>query len=216
HKFKQGDLKRGIGPLLRLLLEGKFRHLPTAAEAFRKQVETLPSGLAGEGMDEFIDEVERVVVRSPLGVRDLQEVEKLAQLASEWEQALTSPPSAESDVVAANILNSTVIVSGDIRVVGGGCYYSRIQADKKVTVTGVFRGGEIQAGGDVHVGELGSRGGSATRVMAGARATVTIKFAYENALVLVGAKAYRFDRKEKDVCLWLDKEGNLQSRAIPA
>ncbi len=214
--FKQGDLKRGIGPLLRLLLEGKFRHLPTAAEAFRKQVETLPSGLAGEGLDEFIDEVERVVVRSPLGVRDLREVEKLAQLASEWEQALTSPPSAESDVVAANILNSTVIVSGDIRVVGGGCYYSRIQADKKVTVTGVFRGGEIQAGGDVHVGELGSRGGSATRVMAGARATVTIKFAYENALVLVGAKAYRFDRKEKDVCLWLDKEGNLQSRAIPA
>ncbi|QNB47877.1 DUF342 domain-containing protein [Thermanaerosceptrum fracticalcis] len=209
--FKQGDLKRGIGPLLRLLLEGKFRHLPAAAEVFKKQVETLPSGLAGEGLDEFIKEVERVVVHSPLMVRNLQEVEKLAQRASEWEQAFVSPPSAESDVVVSNILNSTVIASGDVRVVGGGCYNSRIHAGKKVTVAGVFRGGEIQAGEDVHVGELGSRGGSITKVVAGPRAMVTVKYAFENALVLVGGRVYRFDRKEKDVRLWLDKEGNLRS-----
>jgi len=213
--FKQGDLKDGIGPLLRLLLEGKFRHLPSAAEAFKEQVETLPPGLAGEGLNEFIKEVERVV-HSPLGVRDLQEVEKLAQRALEWEQAFAFPPSAESDVVAANILNSTVTASGDVRVLGGGCYNSRIQAGKKVIVSGVFRGGEIQAGEEVHVGELGSRGGSATRVMAGPRAIVTLKYAFENALVLVGGRVYRFDRKEKDVRLWLNKEGNLQSRATPA
>jgi len=213
--FKQGDLKDGIGPLLRLLLEGKFRHLPTAAEAFKKQVETLPSGLAGEGLNEFIKEFERVV-HTPLGVRDLQEVEKLSQRALEWEQAFAFPPSEESDVVAANIHNSTVTASGDVRVLGGGCYNSRIQAGKKVIVAGVFRGGEIQAGEEVHVGELGSRGGSATRVMAGPRAVVTLKYAFENSLVLVGGRVYRFDRKEKDVRLWLNKEGNLQSRATPA
>jgi len=213
--FKQGDLKDGIGPLLRLLLEGKFRHLRTAAEAFKKQVETLPSGLAGEGLNEFIKEFERVV-HTPLGVRDLQEVEKLSQRALEWEQAFAFPPSEESDVVAANIHNSTVTASGDVRVLGGGCYNSRIQAGKKVIVAGVFRGGEIQAGEEVHVGELGSRGGSATRVMAGPRAVVTLKYAFENSLVLVGGRVYRFDRKEKDVRLWLNKEGNLQSRATPA
>ncbi|SHE68012.1 hypothetical protein SAMN02745133_00921 [Desulforamulus putei DSM 12395] len=191
--FKQGDLKGGIGPLLKLLLEGKFRHLPAAAEAFKKQVKTLPSGLVGEGLDEFIQEVERVVVHSPLAIRDIQEVEKLAQRALKWEQAFASPPSVESDVVASNILNSTVMATGDVRVVGSGCYNSRIQAGKKVTVHGVFRGGEIQAGEDVHLGELGSRGGAITKVVAGPRAIVTVKYAFENALVLVGGRVYRFD-----------------------
>lgn len=214
--FKQGDLKNGIGPLLKLLLEGKFHHLLTTAEAFRKEIDTLPSGLVGEGLDGFIKEIEQKVVYSPLQVRDLQEIEKLANRVSEWEQTLASSPTTKSDVVASNILNSTVIASGDINVLGGGCYNSRIQADKKVTVVGVFRGGEIQAGEDVYVGELGSKGGSATRVMAGPRATVTIKTAFENALVLVGSRSYRFNGKEKDVRLSLDKEGNLQSRTIPA
>lgn len=213
--FKQGDLKNGIGPLLKLLLEGKFHHLLTTAEAFRKQIDTFPSGLVGEGLDGFMKEIEQVVVHSPLQIRDLQEIEKLVNRVSEWEQTLASSSTTKSDVVAANILNSTVIASGDIKVLGGGCYNSRIQADKKVTVVGVFRGGEIQAGEDVYVGELGSKGGSATRVMAGPRATVTIKTAFENALVLVGSRAYRFNGKEKDVRLSLDKEGNLQSRTIP-
>jgi hypothetical protein len=214
--FKQGDLKRGIGPLLKLLLEGKFHYLLTTAEAFRKQVDTLPAGLVGEGLDRFIKEIERVVIHSPLMVRDLQDVEKLAQQVSEWEDTFASSRSAKSNVVVANVLNSTVIANGDIRVVGDGCYNSRIQADKKVNVVGVFRGGEIQAGEDVYVGELGSRGGSATRVIAGPKATVTVKSAFENAMVLVGSRAYRFDGTEKNICLWLDKEGNLQSKTIPA
>ncbi|MFZ5631730.1 MAG: DUF342 domain-containing protein [Bacillota bacterium] len=209
--FKQGDLKRGIGPLVKLLLEGKFRHLPAAVKTIKKQVETVPPGMAAEGLEEFIREVERALVRSPLSVRELQEVETLVRRAGEWEQAFASTPSAESDVVASSVLNSTIIATGSVRVAGSGCYNSRIQAGKKVTVSRIFRGGEIQAGGDVHLGELGSRGGATTRVVTGPAAVVTVKYAFENALVLVGGRAYRFDRGEKDVRLWLDKEGNLRS-----
>lgn len=214
--FKQGDLKGGIGPLVKLLLEGKFRHLPAAANTFKKQVETMPPGMAAEGLEEFIREVERALVRSPLAVRELQEIETLARRAGEWEQVFAFSPSAESDVVASSVHNSTIIATGDVRVVGSGCYISQIQAGKKVTVSGVFRGGEIQAGGDVHVGELGSKGGATTRVVTGPAAVVTVGYAFENALVLVGGRAYRFDKEEKDVRLWLDKEGNLRSYGIPA
>ncbi|TYP58550.1 DUF342 domain-containing protein [Thermosediminibacter litoriperuensis] len=209
--FKQGDLKGGIGPLVKLLLEGKFRHLPGAASTFRKQVETMPPGMAAEGLEEFIREVERALVRSPLAVRDLQEIETLAQRAGEWEQAFAFSPSTESDVEASSVHNSTVIATGDVRVVGSGCYISRIEAGKKVTVSGVFRGGEIHAGGDVHVGELGAKGGAATRVVTGPKAVVTVGYAFENALILVGGQAYRFNEEEKNVRLWLDKDGNLRS-----
>ncbi|MEW5897711.1 MAG: FapA family protein [Bacillota bacterium] len=214
--FKQGDLKGGIGPLVKLLLEGKFRHLPAAANTFKKQVKTMPPGMAAEDLGEFIQEVERALVRSPLAVRDLRELETLARRAGEWEKVFASPPSAESDVVASSVHSSTVIATGDVRVVGSGCYNSRIQAGKKVTVSGVFRGGEIQAGGDVHVGELGSRGGATTRVVTGPAAVVTVGYAFENASIVVGGWAYRFNREEKGIRLWLDKEGNLRSKGIPA
>ncbi|HHW44698.1 MAG TPA: DUF342 domain-containing protein [Desulfotomaculum sp.] len=214
--FKQGDLKRGIGPLVRLLLEGKFRHLPAAASTFKKQVKTMPPGMAAEGLEEFIREVERVLVRSPLAVRDLRELETLARRAGEWEQAFASPPSAESDVVASSIHNSTVIATGDVRVVGSGCYNSRVQTGKKVTVSGVFRGGEIQAGGDVHVGELGSRGGATTRVVTGPSAVVTVGYVFENTSIVVGGRVCRFNREGKGIRLWLDKEGNISSKGIPA
>jgi hypothetical protein len=213
--LKQGDLKGGIGPLVKLLLEGKFRHLPAAANTFKKQVETMPPEMAAEGLEEFIREVERALVRSPLAVHELQEVETLARQAAEWEQAFASSPSAESDVVVSGVYNSTIIATGDVRVVGSGCYISQIQAGKKVTVSGVFRGGEIQTDGDVHVGELGTKGGAATRVVTGPAAVVTVGYAFENALVLVGGQAYRFDKEEKDVRLWLDKEGNLRSYGVP-
>ncbi|GAV21493.1 DUF342 domain-containing protein [Carboxydothermus pertinax] len=214
--FKQGDLKGGIGPLVKLLLEGKFRHLPAAASTFKKQVETMPLGMVVEGLEEFIREAERVLVRSPLAVRDLREIETLARRAEEWEQAFAFSPSAESDVVALSVLNSTVIATGDVRVVGSGCYYSRIQAGKKVNVSGIFRGGEIQAGGDVHVGELGSRAGVVTRVVTGPKAVVTVGHAFENASVVVGGRVYRFNREEKGIRLWLDEEGNLRFKGIPA
>ena len=213
--FKQGDLKGGIGPLVKLLLEGKFSHLPAAVNTFKKQVETMPPELREEGLEEFIREVEGALVDAPLAVRDIMEVETLAKRAAEWKKAFACPPSADSDVVAASILNSTIIATGDVRVVGSGCYNSRIQAGKKVTVSGVFRGGEIQAGGDVHLGEIGSRVGSPTRVVAGAAAVVTVEYAFENASILVGGQVYRFDREEKGIRLWLDKEGNLQTGGIP-
>ncbi len=213
--FKQGDLKGGIGPLVKLLLEGKFRHLPAAVNTFKKQVKTMPPGMATEYLEEFIRQVERALVRSPLAVRDLRELETLAQRAGEWEKAFASPPSAESDVVVSSVHSSIVIATGDVQVVGSGCYNSRIQAGKKVTVSGVFRGGEIQAGGDVHVRELGSKGGAATRVVTGPAAVVTVGYAFENASVVVGGQVYRFNREEKGIRLWLDKEGNLRSKGIP-
>ena len=95
-------------------------------------------------------------------------------------------------------------------MVGSGCYISQIQAGKKVSICGVVRGGKIQAGGDINVGELGSKGGATAKVVAGPTAVVTVGHAFENSVVLLGGKSYRFSREEKNVQLRLDKEGNLR------
>ncbi|SFG16593.1 hypothetical protein SAMN05660649_00950 [Desulfotomaculum arcticum] len=215
--FKQGDLKHGIGPLVKLLLDEKFRHLPVVTKALKNRLEILPPELAGDNLGEFVRLLERVVVQTPLGIRDLTEIETLAQRAAEWKQTFTAylPSSSESDIVASSILNSTIIATGSVRMIGSGCYNSRIQAGKEVTISGVFRGGEVQADGDVHLGIVGSKVGTPTKVVAGPKAVVTLDYAFENTSISVGGIIYRFDREEKDIRLWLDKEGNLKSKAVP-
>jgi hypothetical protein len=204
------DIERGIGPLVKLLLEGKFFYLIDTAKTLNEQIGTEIKEMASGSLEEFIRNVERVIVRSPLTVSNLSEIETLAQQARQLEQTFEYHPSTESHVVASSIQNSTIIATGDVQVVGSGCYISRIQAGKKVSISGVVRGGTIQADSDVYVGELGSKGGATAKVVAGPTAVVKVGHAYENSVVLVGGKSHRFNREQKNVRLWLDEEDKLR------
>ncbi|HHX50955.1 MAG TPA: DUF342 domain-containing protein, partial [Clostridia bacterium] len=215
-RLKQGHLKWGIGPLLKSLLEGKFNYLLSAINTLKEQCGTVSPELFGESLEEFLREAERILGHSTLAIQTLYEVETLAKKAKELMQFLSVSPTPASDLIGSSILNSTLIATGDVKIVGSGCYNSRIKAGKKVTVTGVFRGGEIEAGGDVYIGEIGSPGGCATRVITATEAVITVEFAFENASLLIGSQLYRFDRDEKSVRVWLDKEGKLQFKGIPA
>lgn len=207
--FNKG-LKGGIGPLVKLLLEGKFYYLIDAAKTLNKQSDTIIQEMSVRVLEEFIRNVERALINFSLTMSDLSEIEILAKQARELEQDFAYFNSTESHVVASNIQNSTVIATGDVQVVGSGCYISKIQAGKKVNICGVVRGGQIQAGGDVYIGELGSKGGAISKVMVPTTAVVTVGHAFENSMVLLGRKSYRFNREEKNVRLWLDKEENLR------
>ena len=168
-----------------------------------------------ESLRSLSRETEQCSVSSSLTISSPQEIEILAKKARELEQNLTFSPPTEGSIVVSSIQNSAVIATGDNKVAGSGCYISRIQAGKKVTIPGVVRGGEIYAGSDVFVGELGSKSGAATRIVADSAAVVTVGYAFENSTVSVGGQAYRFNRKEKNVRLWLDKEGKLKFNGIP-
>ena len=124
-------------------------------------------------LEEFIRNVERALINFSLTMSDLSEIEILAKQARELEQDFAYFNSTESHVVASNIQNSTVIATGDVQVVGSGCYISKIQAGKKVNICGVVRGGQIQAGGDVYI-EGGLKGGAISKVMVPTTAVVTV------------------------------------------
>jgi hypothetical protein len=207
--FKNEDTKVVIGPVVKLLLEGKYCYLIDAAKVLSTQIETVSQEMSAEGMGEFIRNVKKVLVNFSLTIKDLSEIEKLAQQAKEWEQTFVYHPSTEGNVIASSIQNSTVIATGDIQVVGSGCYISRIQAGKKVNINGVVRGGKIRAGSDVFIEELGSKGGATAKVVASPTSVVTIGHAFVNSVVMLGGQSYRFNREEKNIRFWLDKEGKL-------
>jgi len=69
--FKNEDTKVVIGPVVKLLLEGKYCYLIDAAKVLSTQIETVSQGMPAEGMGEFIRNVKKVLVNFSLTVKDL-------------------------------------------------------------------------------------------------------------------------------------------------
>ncbi len=207
---KKEILSRSIGSFVALLMENEFCHLVTAIKNLNREFETTLQGMAAVGPKELNRDLERTLIKSPLTIKELSEIEALANRAREWEQIYEYGPPIEGHVTASSIQNSKIVATGNVQIVGSGCYISEIQAGKKVQVNGVFRGGTIRAGGDVYIKELGSKGGPTTKVITDPTAVVKIERAFVNSVISLGGRSHRFYREERNIRIKLDKNGALQ------
>lgn len=145
------------------------------------------------------------------GSRTEAHIAELARVfAALSEKIMVFTPPEKAFISARNVVGSTLSCSGDI-VIQGGCYNSKIQAGGRVDVQGVFRGGELRAGSDVKVKELGSKSGVSTHIYCPPLAKVTVGTVWENATVTIGLRKHTFTKEQHKVTLLLE-EGNLMVR----
>lgn len=133
---------------------------------------------------------------------------ELSGAISTLQSRLEEIAAQNAHITARNVINSTLVSTGDISIINGGCYNSWLQAGGKIVVQGVVRGGEIKAGADVVVRELGSESGVTTSISVPTQAKVHIGTAWDNSVVVVGARHFRFEQKQTGVTLYL-VEGSL-------
>ncbi|KFI36742.1 hypothetical protein HY02_00675, partial [Peptococcaceae bacterium SCADC1_2_3] len=116
---------------------------------------------------------------------------------------------AEENIEINYALNSDLRATGTVKVIGPGCFNTKISAGGTVEITKVFRGGEIWAKGNVKVGESGSASGVKTKIVTEAISSVFIEKAWENTEVQLGHQLYRFLKNEQNVKVKLDEKGNI-------
>jgi hypothetical protein len=116
---------------------------------------------------------------------------------------------AEENIEVNYALNSDLRATGTVKVIGPGCFNTKISAGGAVEITKVFRGGEIWAKGNVKVGESGSASGVKTKIVTEANSSVFIEKAWENTEVQLGHQLYRFLKNEEKVKVKLDEKGNI-------
>lgn len=202
-------------PFMKQLIAGL---LEQRDEGFRDRVKLLAGELAkidpralelldaesSLGVARFLKETEK-------GPRTEEHIADLARLFAGLNERLGILPKPEQAYLTArNVMGSTLVCTGDI-LIQGGCYNSRVQAGGKVTVKGVFRGGELKSGGDVRVRELGSESAVCTAVVCPTSARVYIDIAWENSSVMIGPRKHNFHKRQLGVSLYLE-EGNLLLR----
>lgn len=198
-----------IGPLVKLLLERKYPGIPASIQVLREYVKKLP--FEYPPLTRFLNNMEYKLVRLPLAIVSIEEVEELYNEAMELLGHIQIQDKTENgNVTVGYVLNSKIIASGSVTVSRIGCDNSYIEAGKKVIIHGAFRGGEIKAGEEVYVKELGTRGGAKSAVTVQDKGVVTIEHAYENSFVKIGVRIYPFTREERKIRLRLNADGEIE------
>ncbi|WP_366923755.1 FapA family protein [Metallumcola ferriviriculae] len=102
------------------------------------------------------------------------------------------------------VQSSTLFASADIIINGEGCHQSILNAGRKVEIKGIkglFKGGEINAGGNIYIKEAGSELGVATKIGTKAKQTIKMDIAWPGVEASTGTTRKVFYQKQHKIFL---------------
>ncbi len=193
--------------VVRALLQSKFSDLPEYAAQLQKNLKE-----AGKSMPENM--VKAIIDITPHFI-DFQYSSNLnSQILSEIKSKVSvvlescEPGDEKADITVPYVQNSLLTCTGDINVPGAGVYNSQLKCTGEVKVARLFRGGVIEGGGDVYIGEAGAQRITAEQGLISVpyKGRVYLGAAYENVRVKFGTTEYRLDQNHSNIRLILDQQ----------
>lgn len=197
------------GQLVQVLVDKKYPRLPVLINDAVKFAEDNSFGLPQE-ITELMDDINRYI--RGLNLLKLESDDQLKAIVNKMggvHQLIESVSVKKSNISFAYAVNSKIEASGDVLVDGRGCINTTIRAGGKVNIAGVFRGGEIFAGGDVTINEAGSELGAKTLIRTDGKKRVYINKANEGVRVQVGDRQLNFPSMQNNVLIRLAKDGSI-------
>lgn len=193
--------------VVRSLLQSKFVELPEYANSLMKSLKAAGKSLPGN-LTRLINDIAPHFVdyqySQSLGRPVLREIhEKL-----EENKGLGESSFEKADITAPYVQNSTMNSTGNIIINGPGVYNSELKCDGEVRISKLFRGGTIEAGGDVYIGEAGSPRvrSEQGKISVPYKSRVYLGSIYENVRVRFGNTEYRCDQTLNNVRIILDQQ----------
>ena len=114
-------------------------------------------------------------------------------------------PVPPCDISVGYCLNSLLDASQNVWIHGQGAFQSEIKAMGEIRITGILRGGNLHAGGNVFLNEVGSDSGIITNIKVPSKNKITMKKAYENTCISIGKQTYRFTMPRTNVDAYMEK-----------
>ncbi|NLZ43399.1 MAG: DUF342 domain-containing protein, partial [Clostridia bacterium] len=199
--------------IIQLLLDSKYQDIVEIANIlYQIEDETTQEKTVPE-LRELLSGLRKKI--KPTGLSHIEDMEELSLLSSQTNKAyeiIKRMDFSKAHVQAAYIQSSEVKAGGNIVVTKRGVYNSLLVAGGNVILQGdlgIFRGGVIQAHGDVYAKELGSPGWSKVVVQTEPGRTITAQKVYANVVIKIGDRAYKFDDNDTGIRARLDTSGKL-------
>ncbi|AYC28868.1 flagellar assembly protein A [Paenisporosarcina cavernae] len=201
---------RELNHLLRLLFEKKYTNFRDIVMRFVNKVRMHISVLSEEWTNLADSLYESFIVVSSNPLESMAAYEALNDDIRATYESHRIPPEPKAFLTVPYAINSTLYCSGNINVTGHGVYHSVLKAGNDVSVQGVCRGGEIRAGRNVTLDEVGSEVGVKTVISVPADGIIRIDYAHPNTNILIGNRQHSFASGASRIIAKLNADGNLE------
>jgi uncharacterized protein len=192
--FSAYKAQNSLFPFIKLLLSDKFRLLAATTKQYLEVSERGKDVLDRSWMD--LAKRFRLCFFSHVP-NEWHSLEQLIILLVDIREAMNRHRMAERQngyVELMYALNSTIYCSGNVTVLGQGCYNCKIHAGGSLKINGVMRGGEVYAERGATIKESGSEIGVPTRIVVPYDQTIKIELAREGTVIQIGKAKYTFQK----------------------
>ncbi|NLY89629.1 MAG: DUF342 domain-containing protein, partial [Firmicutes bacterium] len=199
--------------IIQLLLDSKYHDIIEVAKILYHKVDEKTLEKTVPELRELLAGLRQKI--KPTGLSRIENMEELSILSSQTEKAyeiIKKMDYSNAHVEAAYIQNSEIKAGGNIVVTRRGVYNSLLLAGGNIILKGelgIFRGGVIQARGDIFAKELGSPGWTRVVVQTKPGRTITAQKVYANTVLKIGDLAYKFEDDDSGIRARLDSSGKL-------
>ncbi|MCY9692934.1 FapA family protein [Paenibacillus alginolyticus] len=210
--FKVGSLTvTGLGPLLRILCDGKFKSFSTLTATLVTKVNGGSDVLDNEWLS-FVESLYKNFVTTR--VSTLKSVEDILTFIRQAEVLYASTKISDDEKVFIKsefVQNSELYSSGDILIAGHGVYNSKLHAKGSIVIDGFVRGGDLYAEKSVNIVEVGARGGGTDmKIAVSETGYIRVKRVLDDTTIQVGSKTQKLMFQMSNLYARLDDDGSLQ------
>ncbi len=193
--------------VIRLLLERKYTDFRGILLRFVKNVNEHQPILEKEWMTSSARLHSMFIALSKEQINKVAAIKELTDELRQLYELYSIPVEPSCQLTVPYAINSSLYSSGDLVVSGQGIYHCRVRTGNDVFIRGVCRGGEIVAGHNVTIDEVGSEAGSKTRIHVPENGIIKMNTVFEDTTIQIGSRVHTFAVAAYHVNAQLEQNG---------
>jgi uncharacterized protein len=206
--FKSSDFSsRGLQPLIRILLEKKFKGFPSLVKKYIEAVTRVEKFLSDDIWRETAVELSHLFLSLSDDVTSLGRIIQLSNKMKELHEISHTPVEQKSYITIPNALNSNLYCNGDVMILGKRCFNTIVHAEGKVKIHGILSGGEVYGKMGVEINEAGAESGALTVISVPYNQKILINKVFYGTTIKIGNVKYTFNETKYHINALLDEDG---------
>jgi uncharacterized protein (DUF342 family) len=184
--FKSSDFSRGgLQPLIRIILEKKFKTFPPLVKKYVTVVQRGEKFLNDDWREVSVL-LTQLFLTLTNEITSLERIEQLSQKIKKLHEFSKIPIEPNSYITIPNAQNSSLYCSGNILILGNGCINTKVHAGGTLKINGILRGGEVYGRLGVEINEVGSESRTPTVITVPNDQKIKINKAMEGTILKIG------------------------------
>ncbi|WP_102346542.1 FapA family protein [Bacillus sp. Marseille-P3661] len=200
---------KGLQPLIRVLIEKKFRNFPALIKKYIKTLSNLENQPEQDEWKEIGSALTSLLLPVSNYGMSLDEFIQLSTRLKQLHEMSKVPIEPDSFIKVPNVLNSRLYCSGDIWIMGEGCVNSKLHAGGHLNIIGTIRGGVVYGQLGVQINEVGAEIGTPTFIEVPSNQIISINKAMEGTTIKIGYMKHTFTETRYLVKAYIDQNNKL-------